>query len=84
MATRIALAGRIRAGKDHVADGTGMFLHRMANPIYQLLRKIFGDLDKSTPGYRRLLQQTGQYGRGIINRDYPLSPERAAYVMMVR
>lgn len=84
MTTRIALMGRIRAGKDYVADGTGMVKHRMAEPMYQLASKIFGKPQKGDAGFRRLLQQMGQFGRGIVNDDYPLSPERASFVMMVR
>lgn len=84
MTTRIALMGRIRAGKDHVADGTSLQKHRMADPLYHLMVEIFGPIGKETPGFRRLLQQTGQFGRGIINSAYPLTFERAAFIGMVR
>jgi hypothetical protein len=80
---RIALLGRIRAGKDHVADGTTLTKHRMAQPIYQLVNELLGKVEKGAPGYRRFLQQVGQFGRGIISEQYPVTIERVALVQLI-
>jgi len=84
MAKRVALAGRIRAGKDYVAGQLPFTKVSLSTPLEQLIRIIFGEVPRNSLGYRQLQQKIGQYGRGIINQDYPLSPERFALTEAVR
>jgi hypothetical protein len=51
--------------------------------MYLIAKEIFGDPKKGQPGFRRFLQQTGQFGRGIVNESYPLSIERASFNRLV-
>jgi len=56
----------------------------MAEPLYALADLTFGTHDKKLPGMRQFLQTVGQWGRGTINAEYPLTPERSTFVAMCR
>jgi hypothetical protein len=83
-ASKIFYTGRLKAGKDHIAGLTGAKNFGFSEPLYYLLEFFFGVKDKDKHGARKFLQYAGQVGRNVINEQYPLTPERAVFVQMVR
>lgn len=81
---KIFYTGRLKAGKDFCAVQSGAKIFGFSEPLYFLLNYFFGLTEKDKYGARKFLQQAGQWGRGVLNDDYPVSPERAAFVNMVR
>lgn len=84
----IGFTGRICAGKDFVAQLAGLHRASMAEPLYKL-SELFWDLgssarDQRPEGLREFWQKVGQWGKGIVSREYPLTPERAAFEILVR
>jgi hypothetical protein len=85
---RVFYTGRLCVGKDHIASATGAKLFGYADPLYYLCKKFF-NLDvsstegKDKPGIRATLQAFGQWGRGEVNEQYPLTPARACFVTMI-
>lgn len=90
--TPIALIGLARSGKDFLIQH---HLHRtpvgLSDPMVDLIRRFSGTVGerslafgKNVPGYRRVLQLWGQWGRGLISEAYPWTPERLAWLESVR
>ena len=73
MIKRISLSGKMYAGKDYVAKQLNAQILGFADPIYELAESLIGSRDKSIPGVRRTLQELGQWGRNVVNEQYPLS-----------
>lgn len=85
MITRVLLIGRIRSGKDYIAEKLGYTIAGLGSPLYTIAAYFFGSgYTKADPGYRDFLRKVGQYGRGYVDSDYPLSVERALFVSMMR
>lgn len=88
--TRIFFTGRIGVGKDFLANAIGATIYGFADPLYALATRLFGvpvsadSASKSTPGIRESLQRIGQYGRGTVSAQYPLTLERALLVEHLR
>lgn len=80
----IFYTGRLKAGKDFVAAQTGATIFGFADPLYDLRKHFFGEVDKDKHGARELLQIMGQWGRGEVSEKYPLTPARAAFTKMIR
>lgn len=88
----IALIGPARAGKDYLLAHAGYKALSLADPMVDLAHRIqFGPntggdapWDKTTPGFRRLLQTWGQWGRGHVDESYPVCAERLAWLERVR
>src|SRR4051812_32377025 len=75
---KIALMGRVRSGKDYLADRSGLPKYRIGESLYSLMKKVFPIHDqKSLPGYITTIKTLGQWGRACVNEEYPLTPERA-------
>jgi hypothetical protein len=81
---RIALIGRVRSGKDYIADKTTFLKHSLATPAKLIAREFFGNFKKKDPGARNLLTSIGQIGRAYVSNNYPLSIERASFIFLVR
>jgi hypothetical protein len=86
---KIFFTGRIGVGKDYNSAAIGARVIGFADPLYQLVEYLTGQKVTSTdgkqiPGVRKFLQMIGQWGRNEINEQYPLTPERAMFSMMVR
>ncbi len=82
---KIFFTGRLKVGKDYVAKSVGAELHGFADPIYWLASHFFGvevtpDSNKDLPGMREFLQTIGQWGRGEITKQYPISPARGLFL----
>lgn len=84
MESLIFMTGRLRRGKDHVMTKFGYNIQAFADPLYALCSYFFGQCDKKQPGVRKFLQLVGQWGRGTVNEQYPLTPTRAMFITMVR
>lgn len=82
--TRVFTTGRLRAGKDFILKSFGFEIVGFAEPLYALQKYFFGSDDKSLQGARKFLQMAGQYGRGQVDAQYPLSTARAAFIAVVR
>jgi len=76
--------GRMKAGKDFCASVAGCKIFGFADPLYLLSNFLFGTSDKTVPGVRQFLQKAGQWGRGTVNSEYPLTTERAVFIQLVR
>ncbi len=81
---RIFTTGRLRAGKDFVLNKLGYKIHGFADPIYALAELFFGTSDKTKPGVREFMQTVGQWGRGMVNENYRLTPLRGMFNIMIR
>jgi hypothetical protein len=67
----IALTGRARAGKDHIASLLGLQTLSIADPLYEICTYFLGSCDKDIAEHRRFLQLLGAWGRG----EKTLGPE---------
>jgi hypothetical protein len=81
---RIFTTGRLRRGKDYILARFGYSVIGFADPLYELQELFFGTRDKQVPGARKFLQIVGQWGRGTLTDEYPLTPARALFVTMIR
>lgn len=86
---KIFYTGLMGAGKDYVAEQTDATIFGFADPLYHLAEYFFGITvnaheGKDIPGVRAFLQAAGQWGRGEVSEQYPLTPARACVVVMVR
>lgn len=69
---RLALIGALASGKDTTALKLRYFPIGFADPIYELC----GWRDKTLPGARETMQRIGQWGRGVVSNQYPITVER--------
>lgn len=81
--------GQLASGKDHCAGLIGARVVGFADPIYSIASYFFGvevtaTQNKQLPGMRAFLQLVGQWGRNVINEQYPVTPARALFVQNVR
>jgi hypothetical protein len=81
---KIILIGKYRSGKDFIAASLPHKKVNFAQGIYEIVNYFYPNCNKSVPGYRRMLQIVGQWGRGFIDDSYPLTPERACFENLVR
>lgn len=79
---RVFLTGRLKTGKDFIAEQAGCKIFALADPLYFLAEYFFGKQPKDAA--RAFLQTVGQWGRGTVSADYPLTPERALFCQSVR
>lgn len=85
--TPFALIGLARSGKDYLIGKTGRKSIGLSDPIAALMERFAGGApigNKSSPGYRRVMQLWGQWGRGMLTEEYPLTPERLQWLQFVR
>jgi len=87
--SRIFFTGTLGVGKDYVAAQIGAKVYGFSDPMYALAKFFFGfevnaNEGKDGPGMRKFLQMAGQYGRGTLDVNYPVSIERAAFINAVR
>lgn len=85
----VGFTGSIAAGKDHTAERLNAVVHSFAAPLYALTKFFFGygnvSRGKNFPvGLRECWQTWGQWGKGRVDEDYPLTSERAAFCFMIR
>ncbi len=80
----VVFSGRMGAGKDYCAEQAGLTIMGLMDPLYPICKQFFGTDDKSLPGMRRFMQTVGVWGRGIVNEEYPLNPERALLLREIR
>lgn len=87
---RIFFTGRLAVGKDYVAAAGLYPVIGFADPIYALAETFFKGVTvnaatgKDAPGMREFLQAVGQWGRGEVSPQYPYSPIRAIFLVMIR
>lgn len=86
---KICYTGSLAAGKDYIANATGAEIFGMAAPLYTIASHFFGvevtaTKNKDLPGMRAFLQMVGQWGRNVLNEQYPVTPARACFVTMIR
>lgn len=85
----LLISGRLAAGKDYVAQTAEATIFGFAEPLYALGSYFFGvevtsTKNKDLPGMRKFLQFVGQWGRNIVNDEYPYTPSRAVFSQMIR
>lgn len=80
--SRVFLTGRLKTGKDYIAEQAGCKIFALADPLYFLADYFFGKQPKDAT--RAFLQQAGQWGRGMVSAEYPLTPERALFTRMIQ
>lgn len=79
---RVFTTGRMKVGKDYLLSACQFEIMAFADPLYQLSRYFFGEHPKDLT--RDFLQRIGQWGRGEVSQGYPLTPERATFISLVR
>lgn len=83
--TPFALTGRLMVGKSTVGRNfAGRKEASLAEPLYALARMFLGTDDKTVLGVREFLQTVGQWGRGTISKEYPLTLERGIFSRWAR
>lgn len=80
----IFTTGRLRVGKDFILKSLGYQIHGFADPLYALQKYFFGTDDKTVLGARKFLQTVGQWGRGQVDANYPLTATRATFTTIIR
>lgn len=85
---KYALTGRLRSGKDFAAKKCGGSILGFADPLYAVGEALFGlgVEEKDNPKYnlRGFYQKLGEWGKGTIDEQHPLTMERASFVLMMR
>jgi hypothetical protein len=89
---KVFFTGGLCVGKDYVAALAGLPVEGFARPLYALANHFFGGVGISAtdpnkdivPGMRAFLQTVGQWGRGTVNAQYPVTPTRAVFIAAVR
>lgn len=81
---KLCISGRMYSGKDYFAEQAGCTVYGFADPIYRLVEFFYGSQDKSIPGIRTAMQNIGQWGRGRIDDEHPLTFERHEIQTTVR
>lgn len=86
---KVFYTGQLGVGKDHIAEKSGAIIFGFADPMYQVASHFFGvevtaTKNKDLPGMRQFLQILGQWGKGIVNEQYPYTPARACFITMIR
>ncbi len=81
---RTAFTGVLGVGKDYIAKKHGFEILGFADPIYTLARRYLGTDDKSIPGVRKFQQDVGQWGRGLVTAEQPLTTERHRITTEIR
>lgn len=81
---RLFLIGRLRSGKDHLSSLLKRPQWGLADAMRVLLKGLNYPSDKRMSGARECLMKIGQWGRGWVDSNYPLSPERIMWVDYIR
>jgi hypothetical protein len=81
---RTAFTGVLGVGKDYIAKKHGFEILGFADPIYTLARRYLGTDDKSVPGVRKFQQDVGQWGRGLVTAEQPMTTERHRITTEIR
>jgi len=86
---KVFFTGRLGVGKDFTAAAAGYPVIGFADPLYQLAETFFrtpvnATSGKDAPGMRDFLQCIGQYGRNEVSPQYPYTPTRAIFLVMIR
>lgn len=82
-AKRFSFTGRLKTGKDFCAQAINATIFGLADPLYALQKMFFSNEDKNAPGARKFLQVVGQWGRGLVDEEHPISTERASFVATI-
>lgn len=80
----IALTGRARAGKDHIASLLGLETLSIADPLYEICAHFLGSCNKDLPQHRRFLQLLGAWGRGESTKGPKYLPNRKDITREIR
>jgi hypothetical protein len=80
----IALTGRARAGKDHIATLLGLETLSIAEPLYEICAYFLGSCNKDLPQHRRFLQLLGAWGRGEKTKGPKYLPTRKDITKEIR
>lgn len=80
----VALTGRARAGKDHIAKLLGLETLSIADPLYEICTYFLGSCNKDLPQHRRFLQLLGAWGRGERTKGPESLPNRKDITKEIR
>lgn len=85
---KLFFTGRLQSGKDTSANAAGATIFGFADPIYRITSHLFkmsvtASEGKDLPGMREFLQTIGQWGRGVVNEQYPITPVRALFCQQI-
>jgi hypothetical protein len=80
----VALTGRARAGKDHIAKILGLQTLSIADPLYEICSHFLGSCNKDLPQHRRFLQLLGAWGRGERTKGPENLPNRKQITKEIR
>jgi hypothetical protein len=80
----IALTGRARAGKDHIAKLLDLETLSIADPLYEICAHFLGSCNKDLPQHRRFLQLLGAWGRGETTKGPKTLPSKRDVTKEIR
>lgn len=69
MIQKLGLLGKLRVGKDYVAEHCGYHRLSFAQPLTRICEYFFGRCDKDRLDHRRFLQKIGGWGWGADTED---------------
>lgn len=80
----VALTGRARAGKDHIANLLDLKTLSIADPLYEICAYFLGKCEKDLPHHRRFLQLLGAWGRGETTKGPKYLPNKKEVTKEIR
>jgi hypothetical protein len=85
---KYALTGRLRSGKDHAAKLCNGTILGFADPLYAVGKSIFGigveGKDDQKIDMRSFYMKLGEWGKGTVDDQHPVTMERATFVVLMR
>ena len=82
--TKLVISGRLRAGKDYVAEQMRCRAVAISDPMYLVSEHFLGTSDKDLPHVRRHLQLIGAWGRCFQEPDPEGLPSRETVTNFMR
>jgi len=79
---KYVLTGKLRVGKDFIASACEGTILGFADPMYEVGKNLFGDVPKEA--MREFYQRLGDWGKGTVDKDTPITMERACFVLLMR
>jgi hypothetical protein len=85
---KYALTGKLRSGKDFAASLVGGTILSFADPFYKVGKSLFGlgveAKDDPKASLRKFYQNMGEWGKGTVDEQHPITMERANFIMLMR
>jgi hypothetical protein len=85
---KYCLTGKLRSGKDFAAKLCEGTILSFADPFYAVGKSLFGigveGKDDPKNSLRKFYQNMGEWGKGTVDEQHPLTMERANFTLLMR